>query len=89
MSTKNLPVGKGRPASKADNLTAICEPMFQKMLERRRLTTLWATTAYYRDNFTFFFFTLGKWNLCLYIIYVDAENQFAIHNVKVYANSVW
>jgi hypothetical protein len=26
MSTTNLPGGKGRPASKADNLTAICEP---------------------------------------------------------------
>jgi hypothetical protein len=25
MSTKNLPGGKGRPALKADNLTAICE----------------------------------------------------------------
>jgi hypothetical protein len=27
MSTKNLPGGKGRPARKADNLTAICEPI--------------------------------------------------------------
>jgi hypothetical protein len=26
MSTRNLPGGKGRPAHKADNLTAICEP---------------------------------------------------------------
>jgi hypothetical protein len=26
MSTWNLPGGKGRPARKADNLTAICEP---------------------------------------------------------------
>jgi hypothetical protein len=26
MSTRNLPGGKGRPALKADNLTAICEP---------------------------------------------------------------
>jgi hypothetical protein len=25
MSTSNLPAGKGRPARKADNLTAICE----------------------------------------------------------------
>jgi hypothetical protein len=25
MSTKNRPGGKGRPARKADNLTAICE----------------------------------------------------------------
>jgi hypothetical protein len=26
MSTRNLPGGKGRPARKAENLTAICEP---------------------------------------------------------------
>jgi hypothetical protein len=27
MSTRNLPGGKGRPARKADNLTAIFEPI--------------------------------------------------------------
>jgi hypothetical protein len=27
MSTRHLPVGKGRPERKADNLTAICEPI--------------------------------------------------------------
>jgi hypothetical protein len=27
MSTKDFPGGKGRPARKADNLTAICEPI--------------------------------------------------------------
>jgi hypothetical protein len=27
MSTRNLPGGKVRPARKADNLTAICEPI--------------------------------------------------------------
>jgi hypothetical protein len=27
MSTRNLPEDKGRPAPKADNLTAICEPI--------------------------------------------------------------
>jgi hypothetical protein len=37
---------------KADNLIAICEPIAQKMWEPRRLTTLWATTACYRDSFT-------------------------------------
>jgi hypothetical protein len=26
MSTRNLPGAKGRPARRADNLTAICEP---------------------------------------------------------------
>jgi hypothetical protein len=27
MSTRNLPGGKGRPARKDDNFTAICEPV--------------------------------------------------------------
>jgi hypothetical protein len=30
MSTRNLPADKGRPARKADTLTAICEPMSRK-----------------------------------------------------------
>jgi hypothetical protein len=51
MSTRNLPGGKGRPARKADNLTAICEPAVWKMWEPRRLTTLWASTACYKDSF--------------------------------------
>jgi hypothetical protein len=45
--------GKGRPARGADNLTAICEPTVYKMWEPRRLTTLRASTACYRDSFTF------------------------------------
>jgi hypothetical protein len=51
MSTGNLPAGKGRPACKAKILTAICE---LKMLEPRRLTTLWASTACYRDSLAYF-----------------------------------
>jgi hypothetical protein len=54
MSTRNLPEqkGKGRPARKANNLTAICEPIVQKMWKPQPLTTLWAFTACYRDSFT-------------------------------------
>jgi hypothetical protein len=40
MSTRKLPGDKGRPAHKADNLTAICEPNVWKMWEPRRLTNL-------------------------------------------------
>jgi hypothetical protein len=54
MSTRKLPWGKGRPGRKADNLTAVCEPIVWKMCEPLRLTTLWASTACYRVNFTFF-----------------------------------
>jgi hypothetical protein len=55
MSTRNLPGGKVRPARKADNLTAICEPIVLKMWEPQPLTALWAPTACDRDSFTFFF----------------------------------
>jgi hypothetical protein len=54
MSTRNLPGGNGRPACEADNLTAICEPIGQKMCEPWHLTTLWVFTACYKDSFTFY-----------------------------------
>jgi hypothetical protein len=54
VNTRNFSGGKWRPARKADNLTAICEPTVYKMWESRRLTTLWASTVCYRDSFTFF-----------------------------------
>jgi hypothetical protein len=57
ISTRNLPGGKGRTVHGADNLTAICEPIVYKMWEPRRLTTLWAFMACYRDSFTFFTYT--------------------------------
>jgi hypothetical protein len=56
ISTRNLPGGKGRPARKADNLTANCEPIVSKMWEPRRLTTLWASTPCFRDSFISSFF---------------------------------
>jgi hypothetical protein len=51
ISTRNLPGGEGRPARKADNLTAICEPIVYKMWEPQHLTALWVSTARYRDTF--------------------------------------
>jgi hypothetical protein len=45
---------------KADNLTAICEPIVYNMWEPRRLTTLWASTACYMDSFTFIFIHITK-----------------------------
>jgi hypothetical protein len=51
MSTRNVLGGKGRPARKADDLTVICEPIV--VWEPRRLTALWASSACYRDRFTF------------------------------------
>jgi hypothetical protein len=55
MNTRNLPGGKVRlPVHKAGNLTAIYEPIVQKMWEPGHLTTLWASRACYRDSSTFF-----------------------------------
>jgi hypothetical protein len=62
MSTRNLPGGKGRPAFKVDNLTAICERTVYKMWEPRRLRNLWASMACYRDSSTFFY--LSKQSSC-------------------------
>jgi hypothetical protein len=47
--------GKGRPVRKAD-ITSIYEykPIVYKMWELQCLTTLWTSTACYRNNFTFF-----------------------------------
>jgi hypothetical protein len=58
MSTMNLLMSKGRPAPIADNLTAFCEPIVEKMWEPRRLTTLWGSTACYRDIFIFLHFII-------------------------------
>jgi hypothetical protein len=58
MSTRNIPGGKGQPAHKADNLTAIYEPIVQKKWEPQHLTTLWASTTCYRDTFTLPYLTL-------------------------------
>jgi hypothetical protein len=52
ITISNIYGGKARPARKADNLTAICEPTVNKMLDPRRLTTLGVSTACYRDSFT-------------------------------------
>jgi hypothetical protein len=55
MSTRNIPGGEGRPARKADNFTAIFEPIVHKMWEHQHLTALWVSTARYRDTFTLLF----------------------------------
>jgi hypothetical protein len=40
MSIRNLVKGDERPARKADNLTAICEPIIQKMWEFQYLSPM-------------------------------------------------
>jgi hypothetical protein len=67
MSTWYIPGGIGRPARKADNLTAICEPIVYKMWEPQHLTTLWASTARYRDSFAFYLLSYGI-NIVLFAV---------------------
>jgi hypothetical protein len=55
MGTKNLARVIGRPAHKADNFTAICEPIVYKIWEPQPLTTQCASTACYRNSFSFTF----------------------------------
>jgi hypothetical protein len=50
MSTRNFLAGKGRPEPKADNFTAICEPIFKTVWEPRHLTTQRVSMACYRDS---------------------------------------
>jgi hypothetical protein len=55
---------------KADNFTAICEPIVWKMWESRRLTILWASTACYRDSFTFLTNTSIQHSICFVLRYM-------------------
>jgi hypothetical protein len=63
MSTRNLPGGKGRTARNADNLTAIFVPTVLKKCKPRRLTTLRASMACYKDSLFFYLqiSELNKW----------------------------
>jgi hypothetical protein len=56
ISTRSLPGGKGRLAREDENLAAISEPTVYKMWQPRRFTTLWAFTAFYSDNYTFYLY---------------------------------
>jgi hypothetical protein len=84
MSTRNLPGGKGQPALKADNLTTICEP--------RRLTALWASTACYRDSFSFYqseeqMTNVKRWILVLLLwrvaIYAAGANKWSFREPEI------
>jgi hypothetical protein len=48
---------KRRPARKADNFTAICEPNVWTMWDAQHLTTPLGTMACHGDNFTFIRFS--------------------------------
>jgi hypothetical protein len=87
MSTRDLIGDKGRPASKAENLTAIGEPIVLKMWEPRRLTTLWASTACYRDSFTFSFFIIIK-GIGWEVVGLDLSGSFDLDKCRALVSTV-
>jgi hypothetical protein len=76
---------KGRPARGAENLTAICEPIVYRMWEPRRLTTLWAFKACYRDSFTFYLYFLCPVHLLTYYI----ASHHNIKNITYLLTFLW
>jgi hypothetical protein len=52
MSTRDVSVEQ-RAAGKSDNLTANCEPTVYTMWDPQHLITLYVSTAYYGNSFTF------------------------------------
>jgi hypothetical protein len=80
MSTRNLPGGKGRQARKADNLTAICEPTVRKS---RHLTTLWTSTACYRDTSSFYLQYENQWPIRLFSLATSNSHWFNTYAVFV------
>jgi hypothetical protein len=74
MSTRIFLGDKGRPARKADNLTAICEPIFYKMWEPRRPTSVWASTACY------FYFSCK-------LVYLGKKSSWTMSHVSVEVNN--
>jgi hypothetical protein len=97
MSTRKIPGGKGRRVRKADNLTAICEPIVYKMWEPPPLIPLWAFTACYRDSFTLFFCgALYSYRQCksdykLYRIYHNNVTTLGLFTVPLFAvlDRIW
>jgi hypothetical protein len=53
-----------RPARKADDLTAICEPIVLTMWNLQHLRTQYASTPGYEDSFICFFFARQYVSIC-------------------------
>jgi hypothetical protein len=83
MTTRNHPGGKKRPARKAHNLTAICEPIVYKMCEPRPLRTLWASTASYKDGFISTLPFIDKLDDCDLLNYLTEMSKRACVRMKL------
>jgi hypothetical protein len=54
---------RARPVRKADDLSAICEPIVYTMWDPRHLRTLQASAACYGDSFTLHVETVPHWSI--------------------------
>jgi hypothetical protein len=78
MSTRNLPRGKEPPARKADNLTAICEPMSR---ENVGASTSYNRMGLHMDNFTFLFRHHYAAESCSSIAHLSSSDKRMWHTV--------
>jgi hypothetical protein len=58
------------------------EPMFEKLWVRRRLTTVWAFTACYRENFGFFDMTIIRKKLVGAFVGVMSHSELKVLRKK-------
>jgi hypothetical protein len=86
ISIGNLPESKGRPARKADKPQHYLSVYFVYYVEASILITLWASTACYRDSFTFTKWgEIGNWDK----LQVLSQSGYLSGSVKLlYLNSV-
>jgi hypothetical protein len=99
MTLRKIPGGKGRPAPKTDNFTAFCQPTISKMLEPRRLTTLWIFKACYRIALLFYltWFNIKILGILitdrsygfLMILTIKSDNFPKYYNRFVSVNETW
>jgi hypothetical protein len=78
-----------RPAREADNLTAICEPIVYKMWQPRRLTTLRAFMACYRDSFMFLGLDIPGGVLLLVFLAISYTPFFSPMRAAFPAHLIW
>jgi hypothetical protein len=75
MITRNLTGGKGRPARKANNLTAICEPTVQKNEGSSTSQNPMGLHVLLQGQFYLFTFILSRYTQSLFLLRLGAEDE--------------
>jgi hypothetical protein len=86
-------VGKGRPARKADNLAAICGPIFYNNGGRSLSHNPMASMACHKDGFTFTSFAsthnVGPVYVYLVCWFLSLMLRVAVQNVRDVSFNIW